>query len=323
MTQRFVVVGLGNFGSWWVCGLCKQNNPLEIICYDPDPKALQVLQDRIIRIPNRFTHNKKIKFIGQIFHLPEVVDLVVIATNSDVRLPVYRDLSGRCSSRLWVLEKALAQSINDLGEISDISEGKKVFVNHSRPLQPASQILKSILNQFDKPKAVTLNGGKYELASNSAHFIHLAEYLLDVRLSSVDVRNLASQWHPSSTRSGFYDVKGVLNVTLDDDISFFLDWQETRKKAANWEFEFEGVLVKYCEITGTISINNEVVATAPLIDFSDLVPLVMCNLFSGTNPLDGLPTIDRVLPIHLELTSNLVAHRRAISGLDSDVVPFS
>ena len=81
--------------------------------------------------------------------------------------------------------------------------------------------------------------------------------------------------------------------------------------------------MKYCEITGTININNELVATAPLIDFSDLVPLVMCNLLSGTNPLGGLPTIDRVLPIHLELTSNLVAHRRAISRLDSDVVPFS
>ena len=220
MAQRFVVVGLGNFGSWWVCGLCKQVNPLEIICYDPDRKARETLINRIRNIPNRFKCNKKIEFIDQISHLPAAVDLVVVSTNSDVRLAVFRDITGQCSSRLWVLEKALAQSVNDLHEISSISKGKTVFVNHSRPLQPASQILKSILNKFDKPKKVTLKGGKYELASNSSHFIHLAEYLLDVRMSSIDVKRLDSQWHSSSVRSGFYDVKGLLNVTLDDDIPF-------------------------------------------------------------------------------------------------------
>jgi hypothetical protein len=321
--QRFIVAGVGNFGSWWICGLCKQSNPLEIICYDPNTKARQILLDRMKHIPNRFTYNKKIKFIDDIAHLPTSADLVVISTNSNVRLSVYRNISNHCSSKMWVLEKVLAQSVVDLNEIGEISIGKKVFVNHNRPLQPASQIVKSILNKFQKPRKVTLKGGQFELASNASHFIHLAEYLLDVQMSSIDVTSLASQWHLSSVRSGFFDVKGELKVTLDGTIPFNLDWQDSEKKAANWEFEVDGSIVKYCELTGEININNELYATAPLINFSDLVPLAMCNLSSPFIPLGGLPALDRVLPIHLELTLNFAKHREVALGDISGLIPYS
>lgn len=323
MSQCAVVVGVGNFGSWWAAGLSKQADASEIYCYDPDPHAEEILLNRIGRVPIRLRKNKRIRFLTEKAFLPYDPDLIVISTNADIRSSVYRDISKQCSSTCWVLEKALGQSENKLLEIKKISEGKSVVVNHSRPLQPASQMLKRILNDKEKLKKVTLRGGKYELASNASHFIHLAEYLLNVQMSSIDASGLAREWHPSSVRSGFYDVKGLLRVTLDKNIPFYLDWRNPRKQEAVWEFEMGKNTVRYCELTGNIHINNEIYAVVPLLNFSDLLPLFIDNASAEKALLLALPSLDRVLPIHLTLTSEFAMHREKTLGDTSGLVPYS
>lgn len=58
--KNILVVGVGNFGSWWVISLIKFKFPLKIYCFDNEPTKYSILKKDLIMIIH--AHLKFMKF---------------------------------------------------------------------------------------------------------------------------------------------------------------------------------------------------------------------------------------------------------------------
>lgn len=319
--RQFVVVGTGNFGAWWVVGLLRQSHPTRVFCLDPNPQTRDVLKSRLARVPERLAGNSEVVFVDEASHLPASSNAVIIATNADRRQEAFEQVRSVHAACQWILEKPLAQSVEALSSLAEASLHLDMFVNHSRPQQPASQILQSVLDRFGLPRSVRLRGGKFELANNASHFIHLAQSLLRLEFRGIMSVELSDHWHPSRTRPGFLDVRGVLTAELSRGVRVILDWAEGNGDGAEWSFDFGSDIVRYCEISGEVRVGNHLVAVVPLVRFSDFLPQLMQRSQADT-PIAGLPRLSDVLPMHLALTRAFGDHYGLSLGGINTHVPY-
>ena len=319
--RTFVVVGVGNFGSWWALGLLKVPGPVTVFCLDPDRQSRSRLGERLNVVPARLFDESTVAFVDVPEELPPYSDAVVIATNADVRYRVFCELREVHQSKQWILEKPLAQSVVETEGYTAIEHPENLYVNHSRPLQPASMVLRSILDSFGLPRSVQLRGGNYELANNATHFVHLASSLLRTNFTEVSRAELSERWHESSTRPGFLDVAGSITVALEGDVEVVFDWSEPNRRKSEWTFCFRDHCVTYCELSGEIRSQGKLIATVPLVNFSSLVPQIV-EANESAVPMAGLPRLLAVLPIHRALTEVLAEHYGRSIGRDAGLVPF-
>lgn len=321
-TKTFVVVGVGNFGSWWVNGLLRQEGPVEVFCLDPAFGSRKRLRERLSELPKRLARGSSIVFAEDAGHLPPSSDLVIIATNADIRHQVLCDITAVHESRGWVLEKPLAQSVHQIMDQFAMTAQQNILVNHSRPIQPASLTLQGLIDRFDSPRAVHYRGGRFEMANNASHFVHLAQSLLRLRFRDIVHVELADHWHRSRTRKGFLDVRGVVVAGLEQGVELTLDWSHDDLTSADWTFYFDHNTISYDEVTGEIRLNDSLSAVVPLMNFSDLVSHLCRTGDTWDIPISGLPRLLDVLHIHLSLTDTFARHYRNSSGVGGDFVPF-
>ena len=270
--RNVLVVGVGNFGSWWVISLLRWSKSLRIDCFDVDQNKYTNLLSRKSEQIGWSVSSHEINCLCDEIDIKPVYDLVVIATSSDVRLKVVDFLVKRIDSKLWILEKVLAQSTTQLDEMKKLLSGKSVYVNHSRRIQPATQYLKTYLGGKPLPQKSILKGGKWELASNSFHFIDMFCFLYSTELKKIKSGRL-NRWHSSSVREGFYDTSGEIIFSFKNGLEFVLDWTSGTDEA-EWSFCFGDISVSYNELTGVIKENDLEIAKIPLINFSDLGALM-------------------------------------------------
>lgn len=301
-----VVVGVGNFGAWWATGLLRSQVGLNVVIHDPNPEAERLVLERANSGSEKNAGKSKLSFAPTVNDLPNQADLVVVATNADVRPLVVQQLSKLINCRTWVLEKVLAQSTSALTSLNESLEGRDVYVNHSRRFQPATAFLAGIFSGRGTPESIKLSGGLWELASNATHFLDLVEYWFPTELVSIDTTGLG-QWRPSRTRAnGFEDVDGQMNALFRGGTSLVMDWNHP--DCSTWEFQFKGNLVTYDEVSGSIRADGEELARVPLANFSDLVPSLMKH-WTNTGYFYPLPSLGHASVLHKHLLESLSSNR--------------
>ena len=320
--KNILVVGVGNFGAWWIICLSKIRSPLKIYCFDLDPSKYDVLKKRIISNQTSASTDHKIHFLNTLNDAPKKFDTIIISTNADVRLKVIQDLRKLFYTTNWIIEKVMVQSSNQLSSLSQCLKDQNVYVNHSRRLQPATNFCKSILQRKSFPSNVTYLGGRWELASNSFHFIDLINYWFETKLVKIDVDGLFSQWHASSTRKGFFDISGLLIAHFENGIKLCMDWSESNNKA-EWIFEHRDGKTKYNEVTGQIYENENILATIPLVNFSEMGSLLEPIIMRDINQKNNLPTLEEVQSSTSILLDSFLLHWRSSKDNQSVKVPIS
>lgn len=314
-----VVIGVGNFGGWWVTGLLRSPVPLKVVFHDPNPDAERLVLDRLDSGPDRVVRPDNLIFVPRLVDLPEYADLVVVATNADVRPSVVEQVSGIIDCQTWVLEKVLAQSTSALASLGKSLEGRDVYVNHSRRFQPATSFLAAVFAGRGIPESIILSGGLWELASNASHFLDLVEFWFSTELVSIDATGLGP-WRPSRTRaSGFEDVDGHMIAFFREGIRFKLDWGKAER--ATWEFQFKKNIIAYDEISGSIHLDGEEIARVPLANFGDLVPTIIKHWVS-TGDFFPLPALERASEVHHHLLESF-SFSRSRTGQATETVPIS
>lgn len=321
MTRTVVVVGVGNFGGWWLLALSRIEKNTKFLCLDTPEKVSFALGR--LRNDEGYSHeDNSFQQVNTVHALPKFVDLVVVATNSDVRLEVIINLSKNIQSEEWVVEKAIAQSEDEILEIARLLENSKVFVNHSRPLQPSHVLIGKTVLELGGIKSALLQGGKYELASNSSHFLFNVNVWSGDKFLGVDTSGLAKKWHASSTRSGFYDVGGHLKAMFSNGIELDLDWKDKNSRQSKWIITCQRGNITYDEISGDIFLNGVFYENSPLLNFSDLIPLIFTvgSKFSGAGVL---PELEEVIGLHCILTTEFKRHYSASIGHKQFRLPLS
>lgn len=182
---------------------------------DPSSASLDAARLRLAEVAATTSHD--VKFTTSLEHVPKQLDLALVVTPAQCRADVVAAISARHEVGAWILEKLLAQSVQQVDQIENVLRRQsQVWVNTPRRLMGWHKaIRKQLLAHSQEDLQVRVSGGNWGLACNAIHFIDLVSWWTSAGVDGVDTRGLAN-WQPSK-RSGFQEVFGTLVVNFDND----------------------------------------------------------------------------------------------------------
>ncbi len=220
--KKIMVVGCGGIGSRHLEALCKITIPIKLFAVDPNEKSLQNAK----KIVSKVIPNNNIKSINFLTEFPsdiDEIDLCILATSSDVRLKVLKQMISIYQIKNMILEKVLFQSIKELDEAKNIIIRKKIkcWVNCFRR---EDEFWKNMKEYFIGNSNMKLYYGKsdWSMCCNSIHIIDLVVWLFNGKIKHVDISNLNNTIYESK-RQGFIELTGILSGKLENDGIFVLE----------------------------------------------------------------------------------------------------
>jgi predicted dehydrogenase len=206
-----LIIGAGQLGSRHLQGLLKYNNIKQTIyVIDPSLEALNSSRARASEIG----HNHQLFFQQDWNNLSETFDLVIVATNADVREKVINQLLSHCKVKYLLLEKVLFTELLAYQRVNELLKSRFVntWVNHPRRMFNSYMELKKLIGKSFYG-TFQLTGGNWGLGCNGLHFIDFFEYISGSKLETID-----ADWADSeileSKRKGFVEFTGTLKGKL-------------------------------------------------------------------------------------------------------------
>jgi predicted dehydrogenase len=212
---KVALIGAGQLGSRHLQGLAKCVTNFSIDVVEPFEASKAVAKQRYDEIP-QIGKPKAIRFCSSIEDLSNELDIVIVATSSDVRFDAVKDLLNSKKVKFLVLEKVLFQKESEYQVIGQLLTKAQTtcIVNHPRRMFPFYQTLK---NELTDAKQVTLNvnGGGWGLACNGLHFIDCLSFLTDSDDLTINTDLLDNKVYESK-RKGFVEFYGCLSGKIDN-----------------------------------------------------------------------------------------------------------
>lgn len=211
--KTILIIGAGQLGSRHLQGLVKYGGQIKVYVLDPSTSSLNIAKAR----EKEITHNHDIIYIETWDILPSFFDLVIIATNANVRESIINKLLEKHGVRFLILEKVLFQEIEAYKRVFDLIAKHSVttYVNHPRRMFESYINLKKSINSKNKQTIYTIVGGNWGLGCNALHFIDLIVYLSGKRIQNLD-ESLIDDEIIQSSRKGFIEFTGTLVGRLED-----------------------------------------------------------------------------------------------------------
>lgn len=180
--------------------------PLDITVVDPSEQSLAVAKQRYEEMPQgKFRH--AVKYLQKI-NAGGSVDLIIVATTSNVRAKAIKDVLKNNQVRYFILEKILFDKKNDYRAIQNIFSRSKIkaWVNCARRARPLYEKIKRELN--GEVISFRGTGSKWGLACNAVQFLDLVSYLLGNHDYDIDTYGLDKEVSLSK-RKGFLEINGT------------------------------------------------------------------------------------------------------------------
>jgi len=279
--NTIAIIGVGQLGSRHLQGLTTTKNKTHIELVEPFEQAQSVANERFKEMP--YNENiESINFFKTIDELSGELDLVIIATNSDVRYELAKKLLETKKVKFIVFEKVLFQNYEAYNSMKKLLDEKatKAWVNHPRRLFP---FYHQYLDDFKKSKRINyhVEGGLWALCSNSLHYLdHMMQLQNTLTPSvSIDTNNLDDTLLESK-RANYLEICGTLNGKigncdfalscndtissapiiniLSDTVKMTIDevsgWARIATKENGWKWEeFDGKILYYqSELSGDV-----------------------------------------------------------------------
>lgn len=206
------IIGAGQLGSRHLQALKGVKTPLSITVVDPFPASLKTAQERYDCIAGE---NHKITYASDISTVTEAFDLVIVATNSNVRREVVEQLLSRVEVKYMILEKLLFQKKADYETVGKLlaEKGVKTWVNCSmRAMTFYADLPEKIKSG---PLSYLVSGSNYGMITNVIHYIDHIAYLTGCYDFEVITSGLDRKPMPSK-RAGFLELNGTLVLQFAD-----------------------------------------------------------------------------------------------------------
>ena len=245
--KNITVIGAGNIGARHLQSINKLNYNLTIYVVDP---KISFLQDSLNNSLEK-NENQSLIFLKDLSSLPRNLDLVIIATNSDVRRNIIVTLIQKRRITYLILEKIVFQNPNYFLEVRDLllKNNVKTWVNTPMRFYPFYKILK---NRISKDLiSMTSFGNGWNLASNSIHIIDSFCFLIDESNIIIDTSGLHQKLYKSKRR-GFKELKGEIKVKSSNGSSLLL-------KDSNSYNYFQKIKIKFSDMKYVIDIENNII----------------------------------------------------------------
>lgn len=206
------IIGAGQIGSRHLQALKTVNFLLSIKAIDPNPISLKTAKERYESMPKgKFQH--KIEYITEIPKNKKLVNLAIIATNSDIRAGVIKKLLTSSKVKNLVLEKILFNKKSDYEAIRKLlrKTKTKAWVNCSMRMMPAYQNIQQYFQ--NKRISYIVTGSKFGLITNAIHYLDHVAYLSGTTEFQINTASLDSRPIPSK-RKGFLELNGTLTANF-------------------------------------------------------------------------------------------------------------
>jgi len=279
--KKIAIIGVGQLGSRHLQGLTTTKTKMQIQLVEPFEESQTVAKQRFEEMP--YNENiESITFYKTVEELSDELDVVIIATNSDVRYMLAKELLEEKKVKYIIFEKVLFQCYHEYTSMQKLlnEKGTKAWINHPRRLFP---FYHQYLEDFQQATRVNYHaeGGLWALCSNALHYMdHMMqlqkEFLPQIRIDTTHLNDTLLE----SKRANYLEVCGTLNGTigncdfslscndalvsapiiniLSDTVKMTVDevsgWARfaTKKNGWKWE-EYTGKIVYYqSELTGDV-----------------------------------------------------------------------
>lgn len=323
--KKIALIGAGQLGSRHLQGVAQSNLEISIEVVEPFEASRNIAKQRYEEIDNN-KNVKQIDFYESISELSDELDMVIIATNADVRYKVVNELLTSKKVYNLVLEKVLFQKINEYRLVSELLEknNTKCWVNHPRRMFPFYQALKEKLSAAKKIN-FSVSGGNWGLGCNGLHFLDCFTYLAGQNNIEVNTGLLDKKLYETK-RKGFNEVNGLLignlsehsftvncfaeevsplqfNITSDS-LNILIDeskgWYKISEKINNWESKIEQEKIIYFQ--------------------SELSNILIEDIYNNECLL---PTYEEAMKLHINYLESLIKHINSFSDQKFDYCPIT
>ena len=325
MDKKIVIIGAGQLGSRHLQGIAQSSFDISIEVVEPFDTSRKTAEERYYQIEDR-KKVSHIEFYNSIDQLSNNIDLVIVATSSDVRSKVVEELLIKKNVENLVLEKVLFQTIEEYFTIEKLlnKTNTRCWVNHPRRMFPIYNDLKL---KLQKAKEVSYNfqGGDWGLGCNGLHFIDHLSYLVDSSEISINTESLNNIVYDSK-RKGFIEFNGLLTGQLGNH-HFSLYSNENFSPSVH-TIVSDVLIADIDESKGEISLsqksNNwelETIKTKIVYFQSELSNILLEDILINDNCY--LPTYKEAMNLHIPYIEAFLKHMNKINGLDNKICPIT
>lgn len=203
---KLAIIGVGKIGRYHLQSLKNIDREISIEVVDPSYNSLECINKKDLNTEKI----KEIKLIQDISFLSDQLDLVIVATNSDVRYLVVKELLKLKNVRYLILEKILFQKEEYYSEINELLKKNDVKAWINCPLRTLAfyKEIKRLLGNFSKIDYY-VSCSNLNLGSNAIHHLDLFVYLTGQNNLKID-SNYLDEEILSSKRKNFIEFSGTL-----------------------------------------------------------------------------------------------------------------
>jgi len=325
MLKNICLIGAGNIGSRHLQALAKITQPLLIQVIDPSSDSIEQAKKRYEEVIKSDSPHK-IEYFQTMDKVNKLIDIAIIATSSNVRYQVTKQLLEKSKVKYIIFEKILFDKKLQYDEMKSILTKKniKAWVNCSMRTDPFySNLKKSFQNQ---KITYIVYGSQHGLISNAIHYIDHISYLTNCYDFKVDT-NFLDKTPIKSKRKGFLELNGTLNIHFKDggEGSFIC------YPSGNAPFFIEILSEKYHCIVRALDSKSLIssagsdwkwqIKTTPLLFQSQMTNLVVSSILKSG--LCDLPPFDLSSKMHLNFLEPVLKFLNHNSRKKFDYYPFT
>ena len=199
--ESIAIIGVGALGKRHLQSMVELQDQYQIYAVEINEEIIKVLT---AEFPN-------VNFIKTVEELPDELEAVVIATNSNIRRLLFEQLINHSTVRNIIFEKVLFQKEEDYHFVQNKLNELNIhaWVNCARREWDSYKSLKNELNEFND-LYISAIGGQWGIGCNAIHILDLIEYLSGSEIENLDISKLENKI-VESKRKGFYEFFGTIS----------------------------------------------------------------------------------------------------------------
>lgn len=201
--KNIAIIGVGALGKRHLQSMVELQNQCNIYAVEINREIIKVLS----------TEFPDVNFITSVEELPNELEVVVIATNSNIRRLLFEQLINHSIVKNIIFEKVLFQREDDYYFVQDKLNELNInaWVNCARREWDSYKLLKEDLNEYIELH-ISAIGGQWGIGCNAIHILDLIEYLSGSEIGTLDIGGLENKVIESK-RKGFYEFFGTIRGT--------------------------------------------------------------------------------------------------------------
>jgi predicted dehydrogenase len=223
--KKILIAGCGELGSRFLQAAVTLKEISEIDIVEPGEKARETAAKRMNEM-GRDMLTLTVNWFSDLDEVTSSGDMVVIATQADVRLAVFEKILAK-GYRNFLVEKIVTQSEKDYTRMMQLADQHKanVWVNCKTRNYPIWEYIKTKIDPADKLVYHSI-GGNHGICTNGLHTTDLFVFLTNAEKLNIVAERFDKKL--TLTKRGKYDVSGQLQFENPANKStLLLDYEAT------------------------------------------------------------------------------------------------